>query len=445
MPLFQTTFFAVLLVLSGLPEARAGIFNPTTFTLKNGMQVVIVENHRVPVVSHMVWYRVGSADEGPGETGIAHFLEHLMFKGTKKRKPGEFSQIVARNGGQENAFTSTDYTAYFQTIAADRLEMVMEMEADRMTNLVITDKEVEPERLVVLEERRSRVDNNPGAILGEHINGALFLNHPYRNPVIGWEHDIKALDIKRILAFYKRWYAPNNAILVVAGAITAEQVRPLAKKYYGKIPAQPPVVRNRAKEPPQKAAREVVLRDKRVRQPSWRRSFLAPTLQWGDKTHVYPLEVLSNILGGGASSRLYRRLVVENKTAVSSGAYYSGDDRGPGRFVFYASPRGDVTMDALEMAVEAEITDIIKNGITADEALRAKERMVAEAVYARDSLSGGARALGAALASGLSVDDVESWPDNIAAVTAKQINEAAKALFDNNRSVTGLLLPARES
>lgn len=445
MPLFQTTFFAVLLVLSGLPEARAGIFNPTTFTLKNGMQVVIVENHRVPVVTHMVWYRVGSADEGPGETGIAHFLEHLMFKGTKKRKPGEFSQIVARNGGQENAFTSTDYTAYFQTIAADRLEMVMEMEADRMTNLVITDKEVEPERLVVLEERRSRVDNNPGAILGEHINGALFLNHPYRNPVIGWEHDIKALDIKRILAFYKRWYAPNNAILVVAGAITAEQVRPLAKKYYGKIPAQPPVVRNRAKEPPQKAAREVVLRDKRVRQPSWRRSFLAPTLQWGDKTHVYPLEVLSNILGGGASSRLYRRLVVENKTAVSSGAYYSGDDRGPGRFVFYASPRGDVTMDALEMAVEAEITDIIKNGITADEVLRAKERMVAEAVYARDSLSGGARALGAALASGLSVDDVESWPDNIAAVTAKQINEAAKALFDNNRSVTGLLLPARES
>ena len=445
MPLFQTTFFAVLLVLSGLPEARAGIFNPTTFTLKNGMQVVIVENHRVPVVAHMVWYRVGSADEGPGETGIAHFLEHLMFKGTKKRKPGEFSQIVARNGGQENAFTSTDYTAYFQTIAADRLELVMEMEADRMTNLVITDKEVEPERLVVLEERRSRVDNNPGAILGEHINGALFLNHPYRNPVIGWEHDIKALDIKRILAFYKRWYAPNNAILVVAGAITAEQVRPLAKKYYGKIPAQPPVVRNRAKEPPQKAAREVVLRDKRVRQPSWRRSFLAPTLQWGDKTHVYPLEVLSNILGGGASSRLYRRLVVENKTAVSSGAYYSGDDRGPGRFVFYASPRGDVTMDALEMAVEAEITDIIKNGITADEVLRAKERMVAEAVYARDSLSGGARALGAALASGLSVDDVESWPDNIAAVTAKQINEAAKALFDNNRSVTGLLLPARES
>ncbi len=445
MPNLQTTIFAVLFVMSGLTEARAGVFNPSTFTLKNGMQVVIVENPRVPVVTHMVWYRVGSADEGPGETGIAHFLEHLMFKGTKTRKPGEFSKIVARNGGKENAFTSTDYTAYFQTIAADRLEMVMEMEADRMTNLAITDKEVEPERLVVLEERRSRVDNNPSAILGEHINGALFLNHPYRNPVIGWEHDIKALDINRILAFYKRWYAPNNAVLVVAGAVTKEQLKPLAEKYYGKIPAQPTAVRARAKEPPHRAAREVILRDKRVRQPTWRRSFLAPTLQWGDKTHVYPLEVLSNILGGGASSRLYRHLVVNTKTAVSSGAYYKGDDRGPGQFVFYASPRGDVAMDALEKAVEAEITDIIKNGITADEVRQAKERMVAEAIYARDSLNGGARALGAALASGLSVNDVESWPDNIAAVTAEQVHEAAKALFDNNRSVTGLLLPAKES
>ena len=445
MPFLRTKFFAALLVFFSLSEAQAKVFNPTTFTLKNGMQVVHVENHRVPVVTHMVWYQVGSADESPGETGIAHFLEHLMFKGTKKRKPGEFSQIVARNGGQENAFTSTDYTAYFQTIAVNRLEMVMEMEADRMTNLVITDKEVEPERLVILEERRSRVDNNPGAILGEHINSALFLNHPYRNPVIGWEHDIKAIDIKRIMAFYKRWYAPNNAILVVAGAITAEQLKPLAKKYYGEIPAQPPVVRNRAKEPPQRAAREVVLRDNRVRQPSWRRSFLAPTLQWGEKAHIYPLEVLSNIVGGGASSRLYRRLVVEDKIAVSSGTYYSGDNRGPGRFVFYASPRGNVTMDALEKAIEAEIDDIITNGITADEVIRAKERMVAEAVYARDSLSGGARTLGAAVASGLSVGDVERWPDNIAAVTAEQINEAAKALVNNNRSVTGILLPSSES
>jgi len=439
-------FAAVLFLVPLLAgTARAGVFNPETFTLKNGMQVVVVENRRVPVVTHMVWYRVGGADEGPGESGIAHFLEHLMFKGTKKREPGEFSAIVARNGGQENAFTSSDYTAYFQTIAVDRLELVMEMEADRMTNLVITDKEVEPERLVVLEERRSRVDNNPHAILSEHINGALYLNHPYRNPVIGWEHDIRALDIERILAFYKRWYAPNNAILVVAGDITAAQLKPLAEKYYGVIPAQPPVTRNRAQEPPQMAARQVVLRDKRVRQPVWQRHFLAPTLQWGDKSHVYPLQVLSDILGGGASSRLYRRLVVEKKLAVSAGAYYSGDDRGPGRFAFSASPRGDVSTDALEKAVEAEIADVMANGVTAEEVRRAIERMEAEAVYARDSLSGGARTLGGALASGLTIDDVESWPERIAQVTAGQVHAAAKALFDKRRSVTGLLLPAKGS
>ena len=443
-PLKSIVAGVIVSILSATSVA-AGVFNPQTITLKNGMQVVVVENHRVPVVTHMVWYRVGSADEGPGETGIAHFLEHLMFKGTKKRKPGEFSAIVARNGGQENAFTSTDHTAYYQTLAVDRLELVMEMEADRMTNLVITDKEVEPERQVVLEERRSRVDNNPGSILSEHVSGALFLNHPYRNPVIGWEHDIRALDIKRILAFYKRWYAPNNAILVVAGDITMEKLKPLAEKYYGAIPAQPPVTRNRAKEPPQKAERRVVLRDKRVRQASWQRSFLAPGLQWGAKQHAYPLEVLSDIIGGGASGRLYRHLVIEKKLAVSAGAFYSGDDRGPGRFVFSASPRTGVSMEALEKAMETEIAEIITVGVTIDEVSRAIERMQAEAVFARDSLSGGARSLGGALAAGLGIDDVESWPERIAAVTPDQIQAAAKAVFDTNRSVTGMLLPKKGS
>ena len=424
--------------------AESSVFNPKTFFLKNGMQVVLLENHRVPVVTHMVWYKVGSADEGPGETGIAHFLEHLMFKGTNTRKPGEFSTIVARNGGQENAFTSTDYTAFYQTIAKDRLEMVMELESDRMTNLVITDKEVETERLVVLEERRSRVDNRPDSILSEHTNSALFLNHPYRNPVIGWEHDIKALDINRILAFYKRWYAPNNAILVVAGDITLKTLMPLAEKYYGKIPPQLSVIRSTAKEPVQRAARRVELRDKRVRQPTWRRTFLAPTLQWGEASYVYPLEVLSDILGGGASSRLYRRLVIEQKIAVSSGSYYSSNYKGPGRFIFYASPRGKVSLNELEKAVETEITKIVSIGVTANEVDRAKSRLVAEAIYARDSLSGGARTLGAALASGLSVEDVESWPDRISAVTQEQIHAAARVLFNKNYSVTGLLLPVNK-
>ena len=444
MSLIHKFFLLTLLILCPKNQVNAGVFNPDTFTLKNGMQVVVVENHRVPVVNHMVWYKVGSADEGPGETGIAHFLEHLMFKGTRNRAPGEFSAIVARNGGQENAFTSTDYTAYFQTIAVDRLELVMEMEADRMTNLLITKKEVEPERLVVLGERRARVDNRPGAVLSEHTNSALFLNHPYRNPVIGWEHDIMALDIDRILAFYKRWYTPNNAILVVSGDITLAEVKPLAEKHYGKIPAGSAVSRNRAKEPPQRAARRVVLHDKRVRQPAWRKTFLAPSLQWGKRTDVYPLEVLSNILGGGASSRLYRRLVVNAKIAVSSGAYYSGDHRGPGRFVFYASPRGDAPLEELEKSIATEIADIIKNGVTQEEVRQAKERMAAEAIFARDPISGGARILGAALASGLKVEDIESWPERIAAITKDEIQSAAKALFNNKNSVTGILLPSED-
>ena len=310
-----------------------------------------------------------------------------------------------------------------------------------MTNLVITDKEVEPERQVVLEERRSRIGNKPGSVLGEHVNATLFLNHPYRNPVIGWEHDIEALDIKRILAFYKRWYAPNNAILVVAGDITAEELKPLAEKYYGVIPAQPPVQRMRAKEPPQKAARQVTLKDKRVRQPSWQRSFLAPSLLWGNKQHHYPLEVLANLFGGGASSQLYRSLVVDKKLAVSAGAYYSASGRGPGRFTVYASPRPGTDMAKLETAVEDEIRRIVENGAKDEDVRRAVERMQSEAIYARDSLSGGARAIGSALASGLSISDVESWPENIAKVGASDVQAAAKAVFDINRSVTGFLLP----
>ena len=435
--LHSRSVFTLIIFLVFSPMLQAAVFNPKTFKLKNGMEVVVVNNSRVPVLTHMVWYKVGSADEGAGESGIAHFLEHLMFKGTKTRKPGEFSQIVAR----ENAFTSYDYTAYFQTIAADRLEKMMELEADRMTNLVITSKEVEPERQVVLEERRSRTDKNPSSVLGEHMAASLFLNHPYRNPIIGWEHDIKALDIRRIRAFYKRFYRPNNAILVVVGDITAAKLRPLAEKYYGIIPAGPAVNRIRAKEPPQKSARRVIHSDKRVSQPSWRRTYVAPSLLWGKKQYAYSLEVLADIIGGGTSSRLYRKLVVEDEVAVSAGAYYLGDGKGPGRFSFYASPRGKTSLDALEAAVKMEIENLIKNGITEEELRRSKSRMQAASIYARDSLSGAARSLGSALAVGIPAVEVEAWPERIEAVTLAQISEAGSTTFDERRSVTGLLLP----
>lgn len=427
-----------------LRPAQAVVFDPETFTLENGMQVVVVQNHRVPVVTHMVWYRVGAADEGPGETGVAHLLEHLMFKGTPSHPNGEFSTIVARNGGQENAFTSYDYTSYYQTVARDRLELVMAMEADRMTNLILSDEDINTERLVVLEERRSRTDNNPSAILGEQVSAAMFLNHPYRRPIIGWEHEIRGLNREAILGFYRKWYAPNNAILVVAGDITAQELRPLAEKYYGPIDRAETPKRARPAEPPQRAARVVTYRDNRVRQPSWRRSFLAPSYVTGETQHAYALEILADILGGGSTSRLYRELVIQRKLAVGAGAYYSPDNLGPGRFVIYASPVPGVGMEELEAAVEEVVNALISDGVGDEEVSRSNNTMQASAIYARDSLSGGARALGAALASGQTADDVEAWPDRISTVSPEDVNAAAIYVFNKTRSVTALLLPEAE-
>ena len=434
---------AFLVALSPL-GGQAGVFNPETFMLDNGMQVVVVPNHRVPVVTHMVWYKVGSADEPAGKSGLAHFFEHLMFKGTKTVPSGEFSRLVARNGGRENAFTSNDYTGYYQTVAVDRLPLVMKLEADRMTNLTLTAEQVEPERKVILEERRQRVGNNPAALLREHVNAALFLNHPYRVPVIGWEHEIRSLSLDDLRRFYKQWYAPNNAILVVAGDMTAEKLKPLAERTYGQIPRGPALARNRPAEPPHRASRRVEFRNGRVRQPSWSRIFLAPGHLVGDRKHAYPLEVLTEILSSGATSRLYKSLVVDGKKAVSAGAYYDGDSFGPSKFGFYASPRPGVSMADLEAAMEAEVAKLLKDGVTTDEVARAKRRMQADAVFARDSLRAGARALGSALASGQTIEDVESWPERIGAVTAEAVTEAARTVLSKDTGVTALLLPPKK-
>ena len=426
------------------PSAPTGaaMFEPDSFTLTNGMQVVVVENHRAPVVVHMVWYKAGAADEPFGKSGVAHFLEHLMFKATDTLPSGEFSRVVARNGGRDNAFTSHDYTAYVQTLAADRLELVMKMEADRMRNLVLADDEIETERLIVLEERRSRTDNNPAAILGEHVQAALYLNHPYRNPIIGWAHEVQDLARDDIMAFYRRHYAPDNAILTVAGDVTADTVRPLAEKYYGAIPAQsvPPQVR--PQEPPQNAERTVVLRDARVIQPSWSRNFLAPSYLSGASEHAYALQILSEVLGGATTSRLYRSLVVEGKLATSAGSYYSAESLGPSRFVVFTRLQPDVEIGDLVAAVEAEIGAVRDGAVTDEEVDRAKKRLRASSVYVRDSLRAGARILGAALASGRTIADVEAWPDRIGAVTADQVRAAARHVFANERSVTAVLLPA---
>lgn len=439
----QGAALVVVMILSAAlllaPPSRAAVFEPETFTLDNGLDVVVIPNHRAPVVTHMIWYRVGAADEPPGHSGIAHLLEHLMFKGTETRAPGEFSSLVSRHGGRENAFTSWDFTAYYQNVAKDRLPLVMELEADRMTNLVLSDAQVEPEKQVVLEERRQRIDNDPGAILGTYANATLFFNHPYRRPIIGWQNEIRDLGTEDILAFYRRWYAPNNAILVVAGDVTAEEVRPLAERYYGPIPRADPPQRAVLEEPPAETPRRVELSDPRVRQETWSRSYIAPGAVYGETDLAEPLDVLAYVLGGGPASRLYRELVVEQGLADHARVRYDADMRGPARFVISVQPRAGVSLGEIEEAVDGILADVKSTGIDEADVARATRRLQAEAVYARDSLTNGAQILGRALAIGLPVDHVERWPSRIAAVTADDVSAAARSVLRPEGSVTALL------
>jgi zinc protease len=414
----------------------------STFTLDNGLTGVVIEDHRAPVVTQMLWYRVGAADEPPGKSGLAHFLEHLMFKATDELGDGDFSKIVAANGGQDNAFTSYDYTGYFQRIAADRLETVMAMEADRMADLDPGREGVLSEREVVREERRQVVENDPGGPFREQMQAALYLNHPYGRPIVGWPQEMAAFSYEDAMAFYRAHYAPNNAILIIAGDISAEEVRPLAEKFYGPIPASPVPERTRIAEPPQFAPRTVTLESPRVAQPSVSISYLAPSYNSAESDYAYPLQVLDEILGGGTTSRLYRALVVEQAIAASAGSSYDATAFDLSTFRFYVSPRPGLDMAKAEEALRAEIARVLENGVTDEEVARAKERMVAEAVYARDSLTAAPYIFGQALTSGRTVEDVEAWPDRIAAVTAEQVTAAARAVLRDVQSVTGVLLPA---
>ena len=439
---FGRTFAASGAGLNLAPGTPAsGVFHPETFMLDNGMEVVVVENHRAPVVAHWVWYKVGTADSPPGKSGLPHFLEHLMFKGTGAIPPGEFSKIVARQGGNDNAFTSQDATAYFQMIAKDRLELVMAMEADRMVNLDLSDEHVYPERDVILEERRSRVDNEPSALLGEQLMAAQYLHHPYRLPVIGWFHEIAGYTREDALEFYRTWYAPNNAVLVVAGDVTADELRPLAERTYGALAARHVPARRRLVEPPQHAARRIALRHERVRQPNVMRTYLAPSYASPGHEHAYALELLSEILGGGGTSRLFRSVVVERALAAGAGTYYRGTGLDGTIFRVYGVPRPGVELAELESAIEVEIARILADGVTEEELVRTRSRLISESIYARDSLMGAARVFGSALTCGEAVGDVEAWPARIAAVTAEQVHAAARHVLRAEQSVTALLLP----
>ena len=413
------------------------------FRLANGLDVVVVKDRRAPVVTHMVWYRNGSADDPVGKSGIAHFLEHLMFKGTERWPAGEFSKIVAGYGGQENAFTSFDYTAYFQRVPKEHLRAMMDYEADRMTGLSFDEGVVAPERDVVLEERRMRVDSDPAAQLGEEFSATLFFHHPYGTPIIGWEHEIEGLTRDDAFAYYQRFYTPENAILVVAGDVEPQAMLALAQETYGVIPARGEAPRrHRPAEPPPRAARRVSLSDPRVQQPSLRRAWLTPTYLSPERDHAFALDVAAEILGGGTTSRLYRRLCVEQELASGAGAYFMGSMVDRSAFQLSTSPRPGVAMAALEAGLDAALAAFLADGPTELELARARTRLVAETIFARDSQSSLARIFGASLAVGESVEDVLLWPERVEAVTAEAVTEAARLYLRPDRSVTGLLLRA---
>ena len=444
--------FSASVISAGGVRAQTTVTSerPAAFTLANGLHVVVIPDRRTPVVTQMIWYKVGSADETPGKSGLAHFLEHLMFKGTAKHPAGEFSKTVLRIGGNENAFTATDYTGYFQRVPREQLAKMIEFEADRMTGLVLKDENVLPERDVVLEEFNMRVANNPDARLSEQVMAALYLNHPYGRPVIGWRHEIEKLDREDALAFYKRFYAPNNATLVIAGDVDAKEVRPLVERTFGEIAAQPaiPAQRVRPQEPVPAAPRTVTLSDPRVEQPSVRRYYLVPSATTAAAGESPALDVLAQLMGSGANSYLYRALVVDRPLAVSASAGYHGTSLDATQFVISASPRPGVEFSQIEQVIDGVIADVGQNAVRAEDLERVKTQLIAQAIYAQDNQTTLARWYGAALTTGLSIDDIRSWPDRIRAVTADQVREAAQKWLEKKRSVTGYLIkdaaPKRE-
>ena len=432
------TLILLIALVGAAGVARAGAEPQVAdFTLGNGLEVVVVPDHRARVVTNMIWYKVGGADESRANPA-AHFLEHLMFKGTAQNPGNRFSQEVAAIGGQENAFTASDYTGFFQRVPREHLKEMMAFEADRITGLVLTDAVVRPLN-VVLEEQNMRVANNPNGRLAEQMNAALYLNHPGR-PVIGWRPEIESLSRGEALAFYRRFYTPNNAIVVVAGDVTPEEVKADAEETYGKVAPRAEIVpRQRPREPVQEAPRTVTLADARVEQPSLARFYLVPSRTTAKPGESEALEGWPCV-GGGANSRLYRTLVVEQGIALSAGAYYSDTALDYGKFGVYGAPKPGKTLHDVEAAIDAVLADVSEHGVTADELELAKNRLIADTIYAQDNQATLARLYGAALATGQTVDMVRNWPEAIRAVTADAVHQAARTWLDRRASVTGYLV-----
>ncbi|MCE2523672.1 MAG: insulinase family protein [Rhodobacteraceae bacterium] len=412
----------------------------TSFTLENGMDVVIVEDHRAPVAIQMIWYKVGAADEPAGQSGIAHFLEHLMFRGTELHGLGEFQRTVQLLGGSDNGFTSRDFTGYNQRVAADRLEKVMELEADRMTGLLMTEEDVEVERQVVLEERNERTDSNPHALFSEQRNAALYLNHPYGIPVIGWRHEIAEINREELFEFYRSHYVPNNATLVIAGDVEPDLVRELAMKHYGDLVPNPNLKeRMRPQEPPHLAPRRLSATDPRVAQPYLVRLYLAPERNPGEQKNAAALEILAEILGGGVTSVLSRKLEIEGKIAVQASAFYNGLALDRTTFGFIVVPVEGIELEEAEIALDQVLKEFLESGVDEDQLNRVKTQIRAAWIYGQDDVYNQAYRYGQALTAGLSIEDVQAWPEILQSVTGEDVISAAVDVLEIKNSVTGWL------
>ncbi len=435
------TFISLIFLLFLSLPARAAVFYPSHFTLSNGLEVVVVPNHLAPVVSQMVWYKVGAAYETPGKTGLAHYLEHLMFRGTETIPAGEFSKIIASQGGRDNAFTSYDYTVYMEEVAADRLPIVMQMEADRMQNLRLTKETAATELKVVLDERQQRTDNSPRGLFQEKLQSKFMPNYPYGRPIIGWKKDIEKLTIADVRKFYETYYAPNNAIVVISGDVSVEQVMSLAAATYGRVPRRASPPRREMPSAPLPASSAYTRKDARIEQPEviWR--FAVPSYATQKDNAAYAYQVLSEVLESGKVGLLYRRLVTEKGHASSIVVGYSPSARGDTSFSIWASVRPGVSHVKLQESLREALKTAAERGLDEQEVIHAKQRLQRSAIFAREDLSMPGRAFGAALTTGHIVADVETWPDRIDAVTLDQVNAALEALVKNKRQLMGVLLP----
>ncbi len=409
--------------------------------LDNGMRVIVKTDRRAPVVVSQLWYRAGSMDERYGVTGVAHVLEHMMFKGTRDVPAGEFSRRIAAAGGRENAFTSRDHTVYFQTLQRDRLELALRLEADRMANLLLDADEFAREINVVIEERRLRTEDNPQARLYEALMATAYVTHPYRHPVIGWMDDLQNMRLEDAREWYEQWYAPNNAVLVVAGDVDAGQVYAWARQYFGDIPARPLPVRKPLNEPEQAGAKRVTVRAP-AELPLVALAWQAPRLRDPERDDdVHALEILAGVLDGHASARLNQALVRERAIATQVGAGYGGIGRGPGLFIIDATPARGIEVAEVEAALKAEVARLVRDGIGEAELARVKAQVLASQVFQQDSLFSQAMRIGSWVSAGLDHTLQDTRYARLAAVTAEQVRDVAARYLVDDRVTVAVLEP----